>query len=321
MTSSESTPVNVKVIVGICTYKRPVMLKKCLDSIFAQEKPSGWDVEIVIVDNDAESNLSNGMDFSNAPYKVHYFGEAQRGISYARNAVCRHALELGGDYLLFLDDDEEAEPGWLLAYHRGSQQFEAEAYTGPVRNIFPEGYQEWLGNKGLSDTKHGSLLRRAATNNVMLATRILNKPGEPLEFDTRMALMGGEDKDFFMRLVHRGGRIVYLSDAVVSEVVMANRLTISWRLKRQYQSSANSIYIDSKLYGPRKIRAVSIKELLRHILEGSLGLIISPLLLLGGYRKFKRGWYHGLRHFAKAAGIIAGLRGSYVQLYAKTDGY
>jgi len=59
-----------------------------------------------------------------------------------------------------------------------------------------------------------------------------------------------------MRLVHQGGRIVYLSDAVVSEAVVPNRLTIRWRLKRQYRSSANRVYIESKLFGAKKPHAV-----------------------------------------------------------------
>lgn len=310
-----------KVIIGICTYRRPEMLRACLGSIFAQQKPDVWDVEIVIVDNDPESNQSAALAFPDVPFHVHYFVEAQRGIPYARNAVCHHAVTLDADYILFIDDDEEAESGWLEAYCRGSVQFEAEAYSGPVRHLFPEGYRDWLGNKGYARMRHGALMRRAATNNVMFATRILKERGGALEFDNRMALTGGEDKDFFTRLVHQGGRIIYLSDALVSEVVLPNRLTIGWRLRRQYQSSASGIYIDAKLFGPDKIFWPSLREMLRHLVEGLLGLILSPFMLLGGYSRFKRGWYHGLRHFAKAAGIVAGLRGREVQLYLKTDGH
>jgi succinoglycan biosynthesis protein ExoM len=104
-------------------------------------------------------------------------------------------------------------------------------------------------------------------------------------------------------------------------VVVTDRLTIRWRLKRQYQSSANRIYIESKLFGGKKTSRRASKEVVRHAVEGTLRLVTSPLLLLGGYRRFKRGWYHGLRHFAKGSGIMAGLRGSHVQLYLKTDGH
>jgi succinoglycan biosynthesis protein ExoM len=310
-----------KVIVCICTYRRPEMLQKCLRSVFAQKCPPQWEVEVVIIDNDAQSEIEKELDFQGAPFRVHYFIETQRGISYARNAACRHAVELGAEYIIFIDDDEETAPGWLQAYQRGSEQYTAEAYSGPVHFVFPDGYQDWLGNKGLAKTKHGSLLRRAATGNVMFSSKILSMNGGILEFDSRMALTGGEDKDFFTRLVHQGGRIIYLSDPVVSEVVQQNRLTIRWRLRRQYQSSASGVYIDAKLFGPKKIVWPSLREMLRHCVDGTLRIVFCPLMLAGGYNQFKRGWYHGLRHFAKAAGIIAGLRGREVQLYANTDGH
>ena len=310
-------------IIGICTFRRPEMLRRCLASVLAQECPEGWKVEIVVVDNDAQSDLAEMISraFPDPKYPIRYFIEPRRGIPHARNAVCRHALSVQADLIAFIDDDEEADPGWLMAYARGMATYEAQAYTGPVRYIFPPGYEDWLANKGFAETKHGALLKRAATANVMFRTSVLGPEGEPLQFDTNMALTGGSDTDFFMRLVHQGGRIVYLSDAVVSEAVVPNRLTIRWRLKRQYRSSANRVYIESKLFGAKKTARRAVKELVRHGVEGTLRLVFSPVMLLGGYRKFKRSWYHGLRHFAKAGGIIAGLRGRQVQPYRQTDGY
>ena len=167
----------------------------------------------------------------------------------------------------------------------------------------------------------GVLLKRASTGNVLFRTAILEKYEPPLNFDINMTMTGGSDTDFFMRLVQHGGKIVYVGDAEVSEAVVPVRLTIRWRLRRQYQSSANRVYIESKLFGTKHVMATSLKQVFRHVLEGTLRLVFSPLLLLAGYTKFKRGWYHGLRHYAKAAGTLAGLRGSHVQLYLKTDGH
>ncbi len=310
-----------RIVVGICTFRRPAMLKDCLASVLQQECPVDWQVEIVVVDNDAESALDLAESQAGTGYNVHYVMEPKRGIPYARNAVCTYAVQQKADFVAFIDDDEEAAPGWLMAYHRGVSQFDAEAYTGPVRFIFPAGYEDWLGNKGFSKTKHGASLKRASTGNVLFRTSIFEQYESPLNFDINMTMTGGSDTDFFMRLVHQGGRIVYISDAEVSEAVVPVRLTIRWRLRRQYQSSANRVYIESKLFGTKPVRVSSLKEALRHVLEGTLRLVFSPLLLLGGYTKLKRGWYHGLRHYAKAAGTLAGLRGSHVQLYLKTDGH
>lgn len=311
----------VRVAIGLCTYKRPQMVAQCITSLQALDCPTDWDVDIVLVDNDPYSPgiPDNVAQAAAGKFPVHYFIESQRGIPHARNRVCREALALGAQFLLFLDDDEEAERDWLQAFRKAVSEFEAEAYTGPVRYLFPQGFEDWLGNKGFSETRRGAYLKRAATNNVLINFKRLQGLSFALEFDTRMAMTGGSDTEFFMRLVQAGGRIAYVDDAVVSEEVVPDRLTIRWRLRRQYQSSANRIYIESKLFGAESARQ-GRREVLRHALEGLLRLISAPLLLLGGYRKFKRGWYHGLRHFAKGAGIIAGLRGSHVQLYLKTDG-
>jgi glycosyltransferase involved in cell wall biosynthesis len=312
-----------KAIVNICTYKRPAMLQRCLDSILQQNIPSGWDVEILIVDNEASSNLLNVLDskIQESSINIIYVIETQLGIPYARNTACRESMNRKADWILFLDDDEEADPGWLEAYQKASETTEADVYTGPVRYIFPAGYAEWLENKGISKTSDGSLLKRASTNNVMFSSGLLMNPQTRLEFDTNMAFTGGSDSDFFMRVVHQGGRIVYVKDAVVSEVVLDNRLQLFWRLKRQYRSSANRIYIQIKLYGFKKTLITSLKEFARHLIEGSLRLVTSPLFLVVGQVKFKRSYYHGVRHFSKAAGIIAGLFGKHPQPYKKIDGF
>jgi succinoglycan biosynthesis protein ExoM len=312
----------VRVAIGLCTYKRPQMVAQCIASLQALECPADWDVFIVLVDNDpASSGTLESLPGISGSLPVHCFVEPQRGIPYARNRACREAIAHGAQFLIFLDDDEEAECGWLQAYRRATDEFEGEAYTGPVRYLFPQGFEDWLSNKGFSETRRGTCLKRASTNNVLIDIKRAQEIGFDLEFDSGMALTGGSDTEFFMRLAQAGGRIVYVNDAVVSEVVVTDRLTIRWRLKRQYQSSANRIYIESKLFGGKKTSRRASKEVVRHAVEGTLRLVTSPLLLLGGYRRFKRGWYHGLRHFAKGSGIMAGLRGSHVQLYLKTDGH
>jgi succinoglycan biosynthesis protein ExoM len=157
----------------------------------------------------------------------------------------------------------------------------------------------------------------------LINASILSPQRFGLSFDTNMAFTGGSDSDFFMRLVHAGGSILHVSRAIVREVVLPNRLSISWRLTRQYRSSTNRVYINTKLYGRRKATFYSIKETVRHLIEGTLGLIFCVLFLLSGYQKFKRHFYHSLRHLAKGAGNFLGLFGAKPQPYQhhKIDGY
>jgi succinoglycan biosynthesis protein ExoM len=310
-------------IVAICTYKRPVMLQQCLDSVFSQALPEGWRVELLIVDNDAESTLLPVIRpvIERAPLKVHYVAEPQQGIPYARNAACRESLHLGADWLLFLDDDEKAEPGWLQAYARAANSKAADAYTGSVRFMLPAalggprqiGYT--LGNK--ADL---TPLKRAATNNVMISTAILMPP-HAMEFDTCMAFSGGSDLEFFTRLTEQGGRILFVKDAVVSEEVLENRLKLGWKLHRQYRVSANKIYIKFKKYGVLKTVVFSQKELLMRMVEGLLFGIATFPSVLAGRKRFEDMRFKSLVSFAKAAGIVTGLFGCHPQPYRKIDGF
>lgn len=309
-------------IVAICTYKRPVMLQQCLDSIFRQAVPEGWRVELLVVDNDASSTppvIQSAIE--PAPFKVHYVVEPQQGIPYARNTACRESLKLGADWLLFLDDDEEAEPGWLQAYGRASGRVAADAYTGSVRFVLPEalGGPSQLGYT-LANKADLCSLKRAATNNVMISTAIL-KPPRAMEFDTCMAFSGGSDLEFFTRLTEEGGNILFVKDAVVSERVLEHRLKLGWRLQRQYRVSANKIYIKFKKYGVLKTVVFSQKELLMRLVEGLLFGIATLPCLLAGRRRFEDARFQCLASFAKAAGIVTGLLGCHPQPYKKIDGF
>jgi len=311
-----------RVMVNICTYKRPQLLNACLESIMQQQVPDGWEVEVLVIDNDTvveKFAVTDQLDFSHQ-FKFHYVKEPVIGIPHARNRALQESLARNADWILFIDDDEEAKPGWLMAFHKAVAEFEAEVYSGPVHYIFPNGY-EWLANKGLSELARGSLLAAASTNNVLIKADLIRNPESKSDFDTNMRYSGGSDTDFFMRLSNSGARIAYVNDAFVSEKVLENRLSLKWRLRRQFQSSVNRVYIEKKLYGQNRILLKSLRRALRHIFEGVLRLLITPLQFICGYEKFKRSYYHGLRHFSKAFGTVSGLMDMKIDIYKGTDGY
>lgn len=313
-----------KVIINIATCKRPKMLEECIHSILRQEIPASWDVVILIIDNDPSATIQPAFIDQLAisgNITLSYVQEKRPGIPFARNHGCTISQILGADFLIFIDDDETAEPGWLMAFEQAIQTYTADAYSGPVRYVYPETHVKWLQNKNEMGISDGTSKKRASTNNVLIQANILSPRHYNLTFDPGMAFTGGSDSDFFMRLVHAGGKIVHVSQAIVKEEVLSNRLTIKWRLQRQFRSSTNRVYINMKLYGQRKSIISALKEAARHCVEGTLGFIVSPLFLLSGYYKFKRQLYHSLRHLAKGAGNICGLFGAKPQPYKIVDGY
>lgn len=313
----------LRCVIAVCTYRRPVMLLRCLQSILVQEVPETWEVIVVVVDNDPAGQPSAAVAdlIKQSSISVHYLCEAQRGIPFARNAACRRSLELGAQWLMFIDDDETALPGWLNAYADVMARYEADVYTGPVQYEMPSDYASYLQNRGLFHLPDGSPLRRAATNNVLISTRLLRPPWS-MEFDTRMAFSGGSDSDFFTRYTFHGGRIVCASRALVAEPVIENRLTLCWRLKRQFRSSANRVYTNYKLYGVARTVGGGLREVLSRLVRGVLRLATLPVhAVLRGRAGCMHAWYHGLRHFAKAFGTIAGVVGMQPRPYWETDGY
>lgn len=299
------------------------MLQRCLESIAAQKVPPDWRVSVLVIDNDPQGSPAPAIRqwMEVCPLEVEYLCEPQRGIPYARNLACRRSLELGADWLAFIDDDEEALPGWLMAYAQAIRCFEAEVYTGPVRYEMPEHYAAYLGNRGLQHCPDGTLLPRAATSNVLMSTVLLRPPWS-MQFDTRMAFTGGSDSDFFTCSVFRGARIVCVNHAQVSEPVMENRLTLRWRLNRQFRSSANRMYTQYKLKGALPTVCQGFGEVVVRLLRGSLRLITVPVYgAMRGRAGCMHAWYHCLRHFAKAFGTLSGLFGVQPRTYWKTDGY
>ena len=312
-----------KVVINVCTCKRPKMLMACIESILKQSISDEWSVELQIVDNDPDSTLYEDLSKfiqTGTAIIIHYAHEKTVGIPYARNTACKLSLEHGADWIIFIDDDEMAEPNWLIAYYQATKQYDAEAYSGPVKYDFPDDYAEWLGNKGDLDTKDGTIKKRASTNNALIHSKLVSQSGYGLQFDTRMTFTGGSDTDFFMRFVKMGGKIVHVSQALVAEKVTANRLKISWRLKRQYRSSTNRVYINKKLLGINKAIFMAIKESIRHLVEGCLSLLICWIYIVKGKNSFKRQYYHSLRHLAKGFGNFSGIFGIQPQPYKSIDG-
>ena len=298
------------------------MLAECIDEILKQKIPVTWSVELIVINNDPSDDISEIINArrANTSLEISLKNEYALGIPFARNTACKTALERGAEWIIFIDDDEFPNPGWLEAYAKATEEWDAKAFTGPVNYIMPSGCAEWLENKGLRFRKNGSKCSRAGTCNVMFSKDLLLPPFS-LSFDTEMQFTGGSDSDFFMRFVHAGGVILAISEAIVSEHVPPNRLTIQWRLKRQYRSSANRVYIKFKLHGAKKTIKDAAREIIMRMLHGTVKLVISPLSLIYGYTCFKRTYYHALRHFSKAFGTIAGLFGNQPQPYRHVDGY
>jgi glycosyltransferase involved in cell wall biosynthesis len=112
--------------VVIPTRDRPDYLAVALGSIVPQAAQAG--AEVLVVDDGARSSARRVAESAGARYVA--LG-APRGLNAARNTGLD---ETSGDLVAFVDDDVEAQPGWLDALVEAARAHpDIEVFAGRIR--------------------------------------------------------------------------------------------------------------------------------------------------------------------------------------------
>lgn len=225
-----------RVSIMIPTQRRPDGLAVAARSVFAQVGVDFGALELVIVDNDQAPSARPVAEAlaEAAPFPVIYVHEPRPGVAHARNAGMARA---GGELIAFLDDDEEAPPGWLAALLGAQARYDADVVFGPVRTRAPahivahRAYLERFFSRegpaeaGLLDHYYGcgdSLIRRTA----------LPDPVAP--FAVERNHIGGEDDMLFGHMRAAGARFAWEPAAWVWEAPVPGRLTLAYTIPRAF---------------------------------------------------------------------------------------
>lgn len=219
--------------VCMCTYKRD-SLDRTLKSLCTQKLPDECSLEIIIVDNDIEESgraTSESYKNNQDSVLVNYFVDGERNLSAVRNTSIEKA---NGELLAFIDDDEWAEPDWILSLVNALNQYSADAVFGKVKVIYPDSSPDWIADGdmfGKDSHATGAVLKKGATSNALLKAHWVKKT-DGFRFDPVFGKSGGEDTDFFHRIAKAGGKLVFDNAAMVSEIVESHRLNLEY-LKKQ----------------------------------------------------------------------------------------
>ena len=276
------------ILVGIATYKRPKMLAQLLDSL-AQQTIFNTDIkiEIVIVDNDKDQSAAVVFDQYSDKIScgMHYLNEMERGIPFARNKVLDHAIDGKAEYIAFIDDDETADPDWLLTLHQIITSKSVDAVQGPVISLLPEDAPGWAiqESKKKSNRKEGEQREGLATNNIIFSSRLITEKG--LRFNMSFALSGGSDIDFFQRAARLGSLHIWTNRALVYEKIPKTRLTLNWEFQRSFRVGATNTYSSVQQKGlgygiKRYMPKIIARLLLGPIIFVTAGLLSAELRLL-----------------------------------------
>ena len=148
----------------------------------------------------------------------------------------------------------------------------------------------------------------ASTGNSMISRQAVRRLG--LEFDTSLALAGGEDTLFFLQAGRGGIETAFAADAVAHEQVVPGRLTL-WRLLRRQFRFGNTLSIcDLALGASLGERSVRLAKGCALIGQGLLLLPLAPFRGMGGLA-------HALGRLARGLGTLTGLAGHRFEEYRR----
>lgn len=225
----------MKIVLCICTYRRPEGLKKLLHALTSVR--SSHSLEVVVADNDkaAEGIAACNEMAANYPFTIHTTQATEPGISAARNAACSYALSLEPEFVAFLDDDEWPEQQWLEELYRIQSVCNADAVGGPTRPVFPEGTHSEISKNNYYgadlNMPDASPCQLQAGGNFLIRAAVLRQ-FSPDFFHPSFAHSGGEDLAFFTQLAQQGHTMFWAANAIVHEPVPESRLQEGWLRRR-----------------------------------------------------------------------------------------
>lgn len=224
------------VAVVIPTLRRPASLARTLRSVLALSETPSLVREIVVADNAPEGSARATVEriAAETATPIRYVHVPTPGVATARNAALRAT---DAPLIAFIDDDEEAEPGWLSALLRAHAASGVDATFGPIRGRVEDSGHWALAYLERLFSRHGpaesGLSPRYWGCGNSLLTRATALPG-PTPFETSADQIGGEDDLLFGGLQARGGRFGWAADAWVIEHAPAHRATMEHALRRAF---------------------------------------------------------------------------------------
>lgn len=234
----------VSASVIVCTRNRAGVLGRAVEEALKQARVG--DSEVLVVDNASTDETPTVLEAmsrrSGANLRV--IRESQLGLSLARN---RGLAEAHGEVAAFLDDDAVPRSGWLQSLLAPFAARGVSCTGGRIAIRFPDKPPPWFRPElagALSGFDLGAQPRRLHYGRpgdyypygANIAFRIADARAvggfSPLVGLRGSRLLAHEETDLCYRIEEAGGEIHYVPEAVVDHLVLAERLTPHWFLKR-----------------------------------------------------------------------------------------
>jgi succinoglycan biosynthesis protein ExoM len=134
----------------VCTFKRPTLLKPLLHELERQRQDGTFTFSMHIVDNDAMKTAEGVVEEIRRRSRVPmtYDVEPVQNIALARN---RAVSASRGNFIAFMDDDENPCEDWLIRLHATCREYRADGALGPVKPYYTPDTPSWLRKSGLCE--------------------------------------------------------------------------------------------------------------------------------------------------------------------------
>ncbi|MBR4851135.1 MAG: glycosyltransferase family 2 protein [Tidjanibacter sp.] len=226
-----------RISLVIATYNGASRIEATLQSLLSQELESGlW--EAVVVNNNSADDTAGVVEafiVAHPEVQIVLAEEKNQGLSYARN----RGIEVSrGEIIAIIDDDEIASPRLLADYLRFFDTHPGVvAAGGRIVPLYESGRPEWM--CGLTERPIAGTLdlgerecvfpegKYFGGGNMAIRRSAIERYGafDPALGRRGTLLLGGEEKDLYMRLHAAGEQIYYLPTASIQHVIPDAKLT------------------------------------------------------------------------------------------------
>lgn len=219
-----------KISVLIPTLRRPDSFRRAALSVFGQV--CEHEIELVAIDNAPEHSARAVFAELQAAAPIGFVSahEPRPGVAHARNTALRVAT---GDFIAWIDDDQEAAPNWLAALMAQRQAGGAQSVFGPIQAQAQGAHSAFFESLYSRTGPHqsGPVAKVSGMSNT-LQPRVMFDEAEP--FPTHTNETGGEDDYIFAAWREAGARFDWATDAHVVEHVEQSRQTLTHGLRRAF---------------------------------------------------------------------------------------
>lgn len=273
-------------LISICiaTYQRPQLLIKLLDSISELELPDNINIEIIIVDNDADLSAKEVIKeyLDRSKLNLFYFDQPIKNISITRNLAVSKA---NGELIAFIDDDEIASNMWILELYQTLIRYNADGVFGKVTSYFLPSTPEWITSCYLYNRpifKTGTIASITRSGNCLIKKTILNTVDGP--FEPEYGITGGSDTKLFNLLILKGAKFINSNEAETFEFVPPDRANLRWLIARAFRTSNGYVRRSIELEKGNKL-SLRIKFFFIGIIFSFISLVLSIFFIMNKQKR------------------------------------